>query len=576
MIKKRIINDIPQAQVHIKKQILLQWISLLAQIVMIISIANIFEDVVFNQLNSKGLLIAIIIIVIGVSIRFVCEKQVVKEAYLASYYVKSTLREKIYNKLLSLGNAYQSSVATSKVVQMASEGVEQLEIYFSRYLSQFFYSLLAPLTLFIVLSFINFKASLVLLVFVPLIPLSIVMIQKLAKRLLNKYWGIYLNLGDSFLENLEGLTTLKIYQADADKAEKMDEEAQHFRKITMKVLTMQLNSTSVMDIMAYGGAAVGMLVVINEYQIGNVGLAGAVAIILLAAEFFLPLRLLGSYFHIAMNGMAASDNIYELLDLPEDKNSSLDLDTDLNNIQFSNVNFAYNSERQILKGINLEIPSQGLVGLVGMSGCGKSTIAKLLNKQNINYQGMIKYNDLELKDISYQSLNKQVTMITHQSYLFKGSVRSNLLMAKANATDSEMISVLEKVCLWDFFNANQGLDTPLLAGATNLSGGQAQRLGIARALLHDSPMYIFDEATSNIDVESEEIIMDVVYELAKTKMIVVISHRLANVVNANNIYMMQQGEIVESGKHQELLVNNGAYAQLFNEQAKLEAYRKVV
>ena len=314
-------------------------------------------------------------VLVALLLRFVCDRQASHASYRASVDVKRILRDKIYSKLLRLGAAYREKVTTSEVVQMAAEGVEQLETYFGKYLSQLFYSLLAPVTLFVILSFVNWQASLVLLICVPLIPVSIVAVQKIAKKLLNKYWGIYTELGDSFLENLQGLTTLKIYRADEKKAEEMDEESQRFRQITMKVLTMQLNSTSVMDIIAYGGAAVGMIVTLTQFMKGNLSVHGALMLILLASEFFIPLRLLGSFFHIAMNGMAASDKIFALLDLPEPEEKSQILNGTEMDIEFSDVHFSYEEDREILKGVNMEFPAGSFTSIVGTSGCGKSTTA---------------------------------------------------------------------------------------------------------------------------------------------------------------------------------------------------------
>lgn len=575
MIKTRLIRLLSHAKKYIVYQVLWQWIALVSQIVAIFQVAGLLKRAADGSITSKDMGISLLVFGAVIVLRFMGEKMAAKASYMASVDVKRILRDKIYDKMLRLGASYKEQVATSEVVQVSTEGVEQLETYFGRYLPQLFYSLLAPVTLFAVLSFVSVKASVVLLVCVPLIPVSIVVVQKIAKKLLNKYWSIYTGLGDSFLENLQGLTTLKIYQADEQKAHEMDEESEHFRKITMKVLMMQLNSTSVMDIMAYGGAAIGMLVVLWEFVHGKVDFPGALTIILLASEFFIPLRLLGSFFHIAMNGMAASDKIFKILDLPERERGSRSLDHRALSVKLEQVYFSYEKEREILKGISFEIPVGKFVSLVGESGSGKSTIAGLLSGKNPYYQGNIEIGGIALADIAEESLLEHVTLIRHNSYLFKGTVAENLRMAKEDATPEEMIEVLEKVNLWDFLIAQQGLNTQLLEKATNLSGGQRQRLALARALLRDSEIYIFDEATSNIDMESEECIMSVIHELAKTKSVLLISHRLSNVVKSDCIYMLADGVIQESGSHKELMERKGVYQRLFTYQEQLENYGKV-
>lgn len=574
MIKMRLVRLLSHAKKYIVINILWQWIALAAQIVAIFSITGLLQKAIGHSLLAADAQKTAVLLLVVAAIRFVCDRMMTRASYMASVDVKRILREQIYEKLLRLGASYRESVATSEVVQLSAEGVEQLETYFGKYLPQLFYSLLAPLTLFIVLVFVNWKASLVLLICVPLIPISIVVVQKIAKKLLNKYWGLYTNLGDSFLENLQGLTTLKIYQADEKKAEEMDVEAQNFRKVTMKVLTMQLNSTSVMDIVAYGGAAVGMVVAAGEYLHGNITFASALTIILLASEFFIPLRLLGSYFHIAMNGMAASDKIFRLLDLPEPEQGSerLPMNAGALSVKLSGVHFAYEKEREILKGISMELPARSFTALVGESGSGKSTIAGLLSGKNRSFTGDIHIGHLSLRDISESSLMQNVTVVCHDSYLFKGTVEENLRMAKPDATKEEMIAVLEKVNLWGFLHTQEGLLTKLSEKAGNLSGGQCQRLALARALLHDTPMYIFDEATSNIDAESEEMIMDVIRELAHTKTVLIISHRLANVTGADCIYMLCDGDICEYGTHKELMKRGGSYAKLYESQQALEHY----
>ena len=574
MIKTRLIKLLSHAGKYIVYNVLWQWFALLCQIAVVFSITALLEGAVTGNLQTQDMVRTAAVFAAAALIRFGCDRGAAHASFATSVDVKRILREKIYDKLLRLGASYREQTATSEVVQMAAEGVEQLETYFGRYLPQLFYSLLAPVTLFAVLSFVSLKASVVLLICVPLIPISIVAVQKFAKRLLSRYWGVYTGLGDSFLENLQGLTTLKIYQADGQKAEEMDQEAERFRNITMKVLTMQLNSTSVMDIVAYGGAAAGMIVAVSEYLSGTLSFAGALTIILLASEFFIPLRLLGSFFHIAMNGMAASDKIFCLLDLPEPEKGTKESGGSSLDVDFENVSFSYEEDRQILKEISFRIPAGSMVSLVGESGCGKSTAAAVLMGRNRGYQGSVRLGGVELSEVSEESLMKSVTRVAHNSYLFKGTVEENLRMGKPDANRQEMIAVLRKVNLWGFLEAQEGLDTKIQEKGSNFSGGQCQRLALARALLHDTPVYIFDEATSNIDVESEKMIMEVIRELAKTRTVLLISHRLANVVTSDCIYMMVQGEIREAGTHQELMQKDGSYQKLFESQQKLENYRR--
>lgn len=573
MINKRLIGTVKESKKYIAGNVVSQWVSLAANITMMAAIAKMLESLYEESAVEGQIALTAAVTLVAVIVRFVCAVISSRMGYLSSKAVKKTLRELIYKKLLRLGSSYKEQVNTSEVVQVAVEGVDQLETYFGAYLPQFFYAMLAPLTLFGVLSLINFPSAIVLLICVPTIPVTIVMIQRWAKKLLAKYWGQYTALGDTFLENLQGLTTTKIYQADEFKHKQMNEQSEHFRKITMKVLTMQLNSITIMDLIAYGGAALGVILATTQFRAGHVDLFGCILIILLAADFFLPMRLLGSFFHIAMNGMAASDKIFRLLDLEEPDQKSVEVPEDCS-MECHNLRFAYEADREILHGVDMSFPKGSFTAIVGESGCGKSTISGILMGRNKGYSGDILIGGKVLSEIKEASLMKNFTYISHHSYLFKGTVRENLLMARPNAEDETLWNVLEQVNLAEFLRSEKGLDTQLNEKASNLSGGQCQRLALARALLHDSPVYIFDEATSNIDVESENDIMDQIYALAKTKTIILISHRLANVVGADNIYVLDKGNVVENGNHAVLLAKNGAYAKLWNAQQELENYSK--
>ena len=574
MINKRLINMVSESKKYVAGNVILQWCSLAANIAMMTSITFLLQDLFLKTADTKSITTTVIVAAIALIIRFVCTTFSSRMGYLSSKAVKKTLREKIYRKLLKLGPSYKEDVKTSEVVQVAVEGVDQLETYFGAYLPQFFYAMLAPLTLFVYLYFVNIPSAIVLLVCVPLIPVAIAAVQTWAKKLLSKYWGQYTALGDTFLENLQGLTTLKIYQADGFKNDEMNRESEKFRKITMKVLTMQLNSITIMDLIAYGGAALGVIMAVTQYSDGHVSLAGCLLIILLAADFFIPMRLLGSFFHIAMNGMSASDKIFRLLDLPEPEEKTGKIADDCS-VVCSDLYFSYEEDREILHGVNMNFAKGTFTSIVGESGCGKSTVAAILMGRNKGYTGSVTVGGMSLADISEESLMKNFTYISHQSYLFKGTVKDNLLMGKPDATDKEMWEVLQRVNLAEFLKNEKGLDTCLTERAENLSGGQRQRLALARALLHDSPVYIFDEATSNIDVESENDIMREIHELAKTKTVILISHRLANVTSSDNIYVMKNGAVAELGQHEKLLQQNGVYADLWNAQQSLENYGKV-
>lgn len=571
MINKRLIGTVSESKKYVAGNVILQWCSLAANIAMMTSITYLLQDLFRKTANTKSIVITAVVAVIAVIIRFICTTGASRMGYLSSKAVKKNLREKIYLKLLKLGTSYNEKVNTSEVVQVAVEGVDQLETYFGAYLPQFFYAMLAPLTLFVYLCFVNVPSAIVLLVCVPLIPVAIAAVQTWAKKLLSKYWGQYTALGDTFLENLQGLTTLKIYQADDFKQQEMNEESEKFRKITMKVLTMQLNSITIMDLIAYGGAALGVIMAATQYGSGHVSLAGCLLIILLAADFFIPMRQLGSFFHIAMNGMAASDKIFRLLDLPEADEKSESVPEDCA-IRCKDLHFSYEGNREILHGVNMNFPMGSFTSIVGESGCGKSTVSEILMGRNKGYTGSVTIGGIELNKISEPSLMQNLTYVSHQSYLFKGTVRDNLLMGCPKATDTQLWSVLDRVNLSSFLKSEKGLDTLLSEKASNLSGGQCQRIALARALLHDSPIYIFDEATSNIDVESENDIMREIHALAKTKTVILISHRLANVTSSDNIYVMESGTVKESGTHEELLQQSGTYAKLWNAQQSLENY----
>lgn len=572
MIDKRLIGTVPESRKYIAANVALQWCGLVANVAMMMSVASLLASQLSARASSARLLTTAVVAAAAVLIRWLCTTGAARMSDLSSRAVKKTLRTQIYEKLLRLGASYSEQVSTAEVVQVAVEGVDQLETYFGAYLPQFFYAMLAPLTLFAVLCFVNVPAAIVLLVCVPLIPAAIAAVQTWAKKLLSRYWGQYTKLGDTFLENLQGLTTLKIYQADGLRNDVMNEEAEKFRKITMKVLTMQLNSVTIMDVIAYGGAALGVILAATQYRAGHVALSGALLIILLSADFFIPMRQLGSFFHIAMNGMAASEKIFRLLDLPEPPaRTQACPDGD---IVCRGLHFFYTPEREILHGLDLAFPAGSFTSIVGASGCGKSTIASILMGRSRGYTGAVTVGGVPLADISEDSLMRHITYVSHQSYLFKGTVRENLRMARPDASDDALWAVLRQVKLAAFLEQEQGLDTPLSEQGSNLSGGQRQRLALARALLHDTPVYLFDEATSNIDVESENDIMAEIHALAGRKTVILISHRLANVTVSDNIYVLDGGALAGQGTHDALLRAGGVYARLWDAQQALENYAK--
>lgn len=570
MIKKRLIELLGDSKKYIYISVLFKWMALISQIAIVYASVNLIKLVFEGSFETALVLKQLGVFMLALVLRVASEKLIIKSSYMSSRDVKKILRNKIFDKLERIGSNYSESVSTAEVVQMTTEGVEQLEIYFGQYLPQFFYSMIAPITLFAVISFISVKVATILLLCVPLIPVSIVMVQKFAKKLLSRYWNTYTSLGDSFLENLQGLTTLKIYKADEYKAKEMDEEAAKFRRITMKVLVMQLNSISVMDIVALGGAAIGMVFAIRGVMAGSISIFGAFFIILLSAEFFIPMRMLGSFFHIAMNGMAASDKIFALLDLLETKDGTQSIDASDLTMKIENLNFSYDESRQILKNINM-IFDKNFVAIVGKSGCGKSTIAKILCAKLKNYSGELKIGDVDFRNVKKSSLMKNLTSVTHNAYIFKGTIRDNLKMA-GHVSDADMLKAIDIVNLTSLIDERDGLDTEILEGGSNLSGGEKQRLALARAILKNSPIYIFDEATSNVDAESEDIIMNAIKELAKSKKVIMISHKLSNIVDADRIYFMEDGEILNSGTHDELIENCAQYKEMYNHQQSLENY----
>ena len=550
--------------------VLLNWIGLVFNIIFVITISGVIQNIYEKKEIGDSFYISLVIMILTIIVRYFTSYNSHILSQKASVIVKKELRHKLYEKLLSFGTSYNKFVNTSELLQLAVDGIEQLEMYFGGFLPQFGYSILAPVTLFAVLMFFSPKAALVMIIAVPLIPLSIVAIMKFAKKLLGKYWGNYANLGQTFLDNVAGLTTLKIYQRDYDYEKKMDREAEDFRRITMKVLSMQLNSITVMDVIAFGGAAIGSIISIVQLVNGQISLKSAIIVILLAADFFIPLRQLGSFFHVSMNGMAASDKIFKILDSHIEERGDSEFPRELSSIKFENVDFSYDGIRNIINNLSFCISSNSITSFVGESGSGKSTVASLLLGINKRVSGKITYENTELFDIKESDLMKNVTIVSANSYIFKGSLRDNLSMGNVDVSDDDMYTILKKVNLYDFFESENSLDTKINEAGSNLSGGQRQRLAIARAILKDSKVYIFDEATSNIDLESEEIIMNLINEIAKDKIVVLISHRLANVTSSEKIYVLKNGNIIEQGCHKQLISNDGLYKKMFTEQYKLE------
>ena len=571
MINKRLINTVSETKKSIGLQVVFQWIGLLANITVMASIAYILSKAFTKPLSFVMIMHFIALIALCIIVRFICAYASTRMSYQSSRVVKTKYRQLILEQMMRLGKSYNNSVNTSEVVQVAVEGIDQLETYFGQYLPQLVYALLAPLTLFIVIAPLSFSSALILFICVPLIPVTIIAVQKWAKKLLNKYWSQYTALGDTFLENLQGLTTTKIYQSDAYKHQQMNESSEQFRKITMKVLTMQLNSITIMDIIAYGGAALGMIMATISLKNGSISLFTALFIILVAADFFLPMRLLGSYFHIAMNGMAASDKMFRLLDIPINScNDSCDISD--SKITINDLSFGYDDSRKVLNHISLSINPHEFIGIIGESGCGKSTLANLLSGKLTGYQGSLTFGDVEVNKANPKSLNEMILYIGNNAMLFKGSVRDNLLMANAAANDETLNNALKQANLYNFLQTENGLDTQVNEKGSNFSGGQRQRLALARALLANRLIYIFDEATSNIDSESEADILSVVEQLTQTKTVIFISHRLANVKDANQIYVMDKGSIVQRGTFSQLSNTDGPFKKHWDIQFNIENF----
>lgn len=571
MFQKKLSALSPESVKYQAAHVFLQWISLLATIAFTAIFTGILGKAQERSLSFRDTGTALAAVAAIILIKFLSAIFQEHFSFKASETVKATLRNRIFSKLRRLGASYKEMISSAEVVQLTGEGVDQLETYFGAYIPQLFYSILAPLTLFVFFAPVDALCAAVLFVCVPLIPLTIALVQTFAKRLLSKYWGQYGDLGNTFLENLQGMTTLKIYRTDGLRNEVMNQEAEKFRRITMKVLTMQLNSIFVMDFIAYGGAGTGIILALLRLQSGALDFSGCLMFILLSADFFIPMRRLGSFFHIAMNGIAAGEKILRLLGLPEPEEGT-EPGTAFAGARISaeGLFFSYDGKRTVLKNVAFTVDGGSLTAIVGESGSGKSTIAALLAGRIRGYDGSITVRGCELSSIKETELLKNTVYTGAESYLFKGTVQDNLRAVRPGATEEELWEALEKVRIAAFFREAEGLQTKLTEGASNLSGGQRQRLALARALLFDGAVYIFDEASSNIDAESEKEIIDCIYRIAGQKTVVLITHRLANAERAGNILVMNNGCVAESGTHRELYDAGGYYRRLWDAQQKLE------
>lgn len=571
MFQKKLSALSPESVKYQAAHVFLQWISLLATIGFTAIFTGILGKAQERSLSFRDTGTALAAVAAIIIIKFLSAIFQEYFSFKSSETVKATLRNRIFSKLRRLGASYKERISSAEVVQLTGEGVDQLETYFGAYIPQLFYSILAPLTLFVFFTPVDALCAAVLFVCVPLIPLTIALVQTFAKRLLSKYWGQYGDLGNTFLENLQGMTTLKIYRTDGLRNEVMNQEAEKFRRITMKVLTMQLNSIFVMDFIAYGGAGTGIILALLRLQSGALDFSGCLMFILLSADFFIPMRRLGSFFHIAMNGIAAGEKILRLLGLPEPEEGT-EPGTAFAGARISaeGLFFSYDGKRTVLKNVAFTVDGGSLTAIVGESGSGKSTIAALLAGRIRGYDGSIMVRGCELSSIKETELLKNTVYTGAESYLFKGTVQDNLRAVRPGATEEELWEALEKVRIAAFFREAEGLQTKLTEGASNLSGGQRQRLALARALLFDGAVYIFDEASSNIDAESEKEIIDCIYRIAGQKTVVLITHRLANAERAGNILVMNNGCVAESGTHRELYDAGGYYRRLWDAQQKLE------
>ena len=525
--------------------------------------------------NAQGFILPAVIVIIAMAIRYGTSRSIGDLKDTLGRNVKKDLRQKIYDKIIKLGVRTTDNMSMAGLTQLSMEGVEQLDLYYSAYIPQFFYAMIAPIILFIVTVRINWAVALVLLACVPLIPMSIIAVSRYAKKIFAKYWGKYTSMGDSFLDSVQGLKELKIFQADAAQNIKMNETSEEFRKITMKVLVMQLASTTIMDMVAYGGAGLGIALTIHAVVNGNLSAYAALFLILVAVDFFLPLRAFGSAFHIAMNGASAGNKILSLLAQPDPVWGSETVDD--TEITVKDVTFSYDGKRDVLKHASMNFDSTGMHAIVGESGSGKSTIVNLLLGAYHPQQGSILVGDKLLEILSRDAYYSHISVVSYNTYIFNETIRQNFALAKANVTDEEIYNALKKVNLYDFIIDNGGLDKVITEDAANISGGQKQRLALAINLVANKDIYIFDEATSNIDIESEAIIMNNIKELSKEKAVIVISHRLANVIAADTIYYIEDGEVKEHGTHEELMSMHEGYAKLYTTQKNLEeGYTEVI
>ena len=525
--------------------------------------------------NAQGFILPTVIVIIAMAIRYITSRSIGDLKDTLGRNVKKNLRQRIYDKIIKLGVRTTDNMSMAGLTQLSMEGVEQLDLYYSAYIPQFFYAMIAPIILFVVTVRINWAVALVLLACVPLIPMSIIAVSRYAKKIFAKYWGKYTSMGDSFLDSVQGLKELKIFQADAAQNIKMNETSEEFRKITMKVLVMQLASTTIMDMVAYGGAGLGIALTMLAVVNGALSAYAALFLILVAVDFFLPLRAFGSAFHIAMNGASAGNKILSLLAQPDPVWGNETVDS--TKIAIKDVTFSYDGTRDVLQHVSMSFGSTGMYAIVGESGSGKSTVVNLLLGAYHPQQGSILVGNKPLETLNREAYYSHISVVSYNTYIFNETIRQNFMLAKADVTDEEIYNVLKKVNLYDFIIGNGGLDKIITEDAANISGGQKQRLALAINLVANKDIYIFDEATSNIDIESEAIIMNNIKELSKEKSVIVISHRLANVIAADTIYYIEDGEVKEHGTHAELMNMHEGYVKLYTTQKNLEeGYTEVI